>query len=101
MACTRAIHLGHFLDGAHDRRAQAQQVADPGQVAGGDVGEVVARGERLPLGGEHDAGGQRASAVSNASAARADIASESALRRSGRFIVIRTMSPSCLTSRCS
>ncbi len=38
--------LRHRLDRAHQPRAQPQQVAHAGEVAGGDVGEVVARRRR-------------------------------------------------------
>jgi hypothetical protein len=40
-------------------------------------------------------------AVSNASSSSRRCGSDSELRRSGRFMVIRTVSPSDLTSRCS
>ena len=61
----------------------------PAEVAGGDVGEVVARRERLPLGGEHDAGGLRPARGLERVEQLAQVLPESALRRSGRFIVIR------------
>jgi hypothetical protein len=56
----QAVHprdhdLRHRLDRAHHVGAHAQQVAGSGEVAGGDVGEVVPGTEHRAGPGQHDA----------------------------------------------